>query len=80
MSLFKYLSRFYLPHFKNCYSSYIQFVMMTMVVMSLETGGKSTMSHLARLFKVLAVVIEIQSVIGQTFIECIPCATILRSL
>lgn len=54
--------------------------MMTMVVMSLETGGKSTMSHLARLFKVLAVVIEIQSVIGQTFIECIPCATILRSL
>lgn len=36
--------------------------MMTVVVISSEVGEKFTVSHLKRLFKALAVVMEIQSV------------------
>ena len=44
---------------------------MTTVVAIFE---KSTVNHLERLFKVLAVVMEIQSVIQHIFIEYLPCA------
>lgn len=50
----------------------VYFMMVTVVVIFSEIGEKSTVSQLKRLFKVLAVVMEIQSVIHQIFIEYLP--------
>lgn len=57
------------------------FVMMTVVVIFFsEMGEKSTVNHIERLFKVLAVVMEIQSFnryLLSTY--CVP-STLLRNL
>lgn len=56
------------------------FMIMTVVLMYSETGRKFAVSHLKRSVKVIAVLMEIQSVNRYVLSACREPATILRSL